>query len=325
MLQAPLMETTMSSLPDDTSDTSQEDMDDLDAMLQAFGLSRQRKIHPRRAALLRKRFEPTPFLDQPRTQRRDRAASMNWRIATDPNGRGLFTTHQILPGSRELPLVDGDGLPNLNFWANFHFASVRPLREGRLFYATAKTLTYQAVNDLLEMAEAHVEQQLTPVDRRNQQPRYSYTPLKDGGVEMTSTAHPRLESLGGLTVGGAKAAWLRQHWDDLESLVTLCPSAVFHPDYSQGIGVHFLVDLDTIDCDTIPAIIERFRRGGEQAYEDPAVSLKKYGSRLREILEVHLWHFDAQQAEAEGRDRPAPPREAVCRLADYQSQGIRWP
>lgn len=315
----------MSSLSASSSPSSEEITEEHQSLLEAFGLPlKRRKMHPRRAALLRKRFEPTPFLDQPRTVRRDKAASKNWRIRTDPNGQGLFTTHQILPGSRELPLIDQNGAPNLNFWANFYFASMRPLREGRLFYATAQTVAKQAVDVLLEMAKTHVDHQLTPVDRRNQRPRYSYTRLKNGGMEMTSTTHPRLESLGGLTVGGAKATWLRQHWNDLETLVALHPHARFDLSYSQGIGVLFLVDEDSLDCQTIPALIERFRRGGEQPYEDPAVDLKKHGQRLRQLLGTHLWRFDAQQAEAEGREPPKLADELV-NLWDYESHGIRWP
>lgn len=315
----------MSSLPNVPSSTLDEEEEDLDALLESMGIKPdRRKLHPRRAALLRKRFEPTPFMDQPRAKRRDRVASLNWRIRTDPNGRGVFYTHAILPGSRELPLVDPDGHPNLNFWANFYFASMRPLREGRLFYATAQTVAKQAVDVLLEMAKTHVDHQLTPVDRRNQRPRYSYTRLKNGGMEMTSTTHPRLESLGGLTVGGAKAKWLRQHWNDLETLVALHPHARFDLSYSQGIGVLFLVDEDSLDCQTIPALIERFRRGGEQPYEDPAVDLKKHGQRLRQLLGTHLWHFDAQQAEAEGREPPELADELV-KLWNYESHGIRWP
>ena len=315
----------MSSLHDVPSSTLDEEEEDLDALLESMGIKPdRRKLHPRRAALLRKRFEPTPFLDQPRTVRRDKAASKNWRIRTDPNGQGLFTTHQILPGSRELPLIDQDGAPNLNFWANFHFASTRPLREGRLFYATAQTVTKQAVDDLLEMTEQQVLAKLSPADRRNRHARYSFTPKKDGWLEMNSTAAPLLDSLGGLSMGGAKAAWLRQHWDTLETLVTLQPHARFDLAYSQGIGVLFLVDEDSLDCQTIPALIERFRRGGEQPYEDPIVDLKKHGHRLRQLLGIHLWRFDAQQAEAEGREPPELADELV-KLWNYESHGIRWP
>lgn len=279
----------------------------------------------RQRAHRRKWYEPTPFLDLPRSKRRDMAASMGWRIQSNPNGGGLFVTNQILPGDRERPLFDLSGHRDLSLWAHFYFKSQRPLRDGVFFYATANTVTKVAVEALLKLAEDHVNGLLTEEERKPNLDLFRYKRLPNGNWQQRQTlAYPTFESLGGLTKDGAKAVWLRQHWHELESLVSLSPVAGLDYSYPRGIRVEFVVDLDTVDRQTIPVIIERFRQKGEQGYIDEPVDLTRYGKRLRELLEVHLWHMDRIQTQAEGKPGPEQPREEVVRVADYQSQPIRW-
>lgn len=272
----------------------------------------------------RHEFEPIPFLDLPRVKRRDKAASLNWRIRSDPNGRGVFTTHEILPGSREWPLLDAQGHRNISLWASFLFMSQAPLREGRFFNATAHSVLYKAFEQLEDQAEAAVLTRVPDTEKALLERRHFFQDHPDGSVSMVSAPASGLPSLGGLTRAGAQAAWLRERWDDLEDLVHIQPGVALDFSYGHGIGVSFVVDQPWVDTETIPGIVEQFRQRGEQEYTEQAVDLKKYAQPLRELMETLLWRWDHEQADAEGA--PAPEAsDAVRRLYHFKSQAIRFP
>lgn len=271
----------------------------------------------------KKKYDPTPFLSLPRSQRRDMTASLGWRIQSDPNGRGIFHTHGILPGSREWPLLDEAGQRNVSLWASFLFLSSAPLRQGRFFNATAYSVLHQAVDKLEELAEEAVVAQVQEEEKPLLECREFFQTYADGSVSTLSAPAAGLPSLGGLTKAGAQAAWLREHWEKLEELVSIAPTAELDFSYGHGIGVRFVVDQPWVDTETIPEIIEAFRQRGEQGYLDPPADLARYAKPLRELLESTLWRWDNAQAQAEGKPGPEPS-DAVRRLYDFRSQAIRW-
>lgn len=280
--------------------------------------SKERKATARRIRL----NAVVPFMTLPRSRRRDLTASLAWRIRTDPNGAGVFRTRSILPGSREWPLFDENGQRELNFHADFRFLSQRPLREGVFFNAWARTATMIAAQEIENLADETIEAQIAPDDAARAEHRIYAQSQPDGGMVTIYAPDAPLDSLGGLTAAGAKAAWLRARWDVLESLVTVHPHAALDYGYARGIGLHVVTDLPTVDTETLPRIIARFRDAGEQAYRDGPMDLAAQGGTLRHLLETTLYHWDLRQAESEGAAQPEPS-ETVRRLGNYQSLGIR--
>lgn len=271
----------------------------------------------------KKKYDPEPFLSLPCPRRRDMTASLGWRIQSDPNGRGIFHTHGILPGSREWPLLDEAGQRNVSLWASFLFLSSAPLRQGRFFNATAYSVLHQAVEKLEELAEEAVLAQVPDQEKSLLEPRQFFQTYANGSISTLSAPDEGIPSLGGLTRAGAQAAWLRERWEKLEELVSIAPEAALDFSYGHGIGVRFVVDQPYVDTETIPLIIQAFRERGEQGYVDPPVDLKRYAKPLRELLEPTLWRWDSTQARAEGNPEPKPS-DAVLRLYDFRSQAIRW-
>lgn len=291
--------------------------------LKNYRASRQAKRSAKYAHHRRKDFKPTPFLDLPRTQRRDLAASLNWRIRSDPNGQGVFTTHGILPGSREYPLFDEHGQRNISVWANFLFMAKAPLREGKFFNAMATSVLREAVERLEDLAEEAITERLSEEDKPNSGRRSFFQERSDGSTVTVLAPSVGLPSLDGLTKSGAQAAWLRERWDRLEELVSIQPHVELDFSYGHGIGVDFLVDMPFVDTETIPTLIKQFHQDGESARLEPPVDLTKYAQPLRDLMETVLWRWDADQARAEGSPEPdASP--TVQRLYDFRSQGVRW-
>lgn len=260
------------------------------------------------------------FEKLPRPYRRAKAVSLRWQIRTDPNGQGVYTTHDILPGSRDWPAHE-DGTLAPSYWADLYFMSARPIREGRFYNAVATSVVMVAVREIEDLAEAAIKAQLSEEDREASRLRAFSRPSKSGS-EMIFATRVGLSSLGGLTRQGAQAQWLRDRWDQLATLVEVRPSAEFLPDYAYGIGLNLVSDQATVDTRTLPAIVQQFLARGEVAYTDEPVDLVLYLDAIRGLLGTILWRWDAHQARAEGRE-PEEPDEALHPYFHFESKPIR--
>lgn len=276
----------------------------------------------RRRLKRRRRQAFVPFQDRPRSQRRSETASVGWRIRNDPNGKGVFTTSVILPGSREYPLYNDQGERELNFWASFLFRSTQPLRAGVFYNATVTSVIQVAVETILEMAEEAVEANMTPEDAKRSR-RTVFQKKTKHGTEMILAPEQPLESLGGLTESGAQAQWVREHWDRFTTLVAVHPKVEFVPGYENGFGLNLVTDLATVDTETIPTIVARFQQRGEIEHTDAAVDLTPHIPTIHRLLETHLWSWDGEEAKARGQEKPEPSL-SVQQLYHYRSHGLRW-
>ena len=293
------------------------------SLLSFFGVaSRPRLARIRKRNGYWKKHFPAPFLDEPRTRRRDRAASLRWRIQSDPEGQGLFTSSILLPGMRGFPLRDEEGRPYPSAWARFSFMSRRPLREAIFFCAHAVTVAHEASEAIVDLTEKAVREMVAEADRPLGPPRQFCRRDSDGNTEVLRAPHSALPSLGGLTVPGAQAAWLRERWHQLETLVTVIPSARLDPGGTAGLGVRFIVDKESLTTETVPMVIRDFLERGEGAYEEAPVDLSLHREALQGMLAFHLWRWDVDQAKSESAEPPLPS-ENVRRWGAHQSQASR--
>jgi hypothetical protein len=274
----------------------------------------------RRRKFAHQRRRPT-YLELDRQTRRSKAVSLRWRIASDPDGQGVFTTHDILPGSRDWPgTPPGTWAPHA--WADFYFMSRKPISQGLFYNAYAKTALEAAALAIEKMAETEVLAKLTEEEQHATRLRSFGKPNADGGSTMIFAPDVGVPSLGGLTKRGAQAQWLREHWDQLATLVEIHPSAELDTQYERGIGLHLIVPETSVDTLTLPHIIKAFLDRGEVAYEDPAIDLAPHLELLKKRLGATLWRWEKQQAEHEGREMDEPD-ESLWPFFDTHSNAIR--
>lgn len=266
------------------------------------------------------RERPT-FLELDRRKRRDMAVSLRWRIRTDPNGQGVFTTHDILPGAREWP-GDPPGTWEPHAWADFYFMSSRPVREGIFYNAYAVTALEKAAKTIEKMAEKAVKSQMSEEDLEATRLRAFSKPLAKGGSSMIFAPDVGAPSLGGLTQYGAQADWLRKRWNDLPSLVQVQPRAEMDIGYQYGVGLHLVVPEISVDTLTLPEIINQFISRGEDSFEDPPIDLTAHVELLQKRLAATLWMWDRRQAKYEGKEAPELD-EALYPFLHTSSNAIR--
>lgn len=288
--------------------------------------SRRSKRRVKYARQLRK--NRVPFGQRPAKVRRAKTVSLAWRIRSDANGRGVFYSRDILPGSREWPFEDGK--THHHAWANFVFLSRRPRREGVIYNAYAITALEKAAQEIEEKAGLVVEEQISEEDKALGRERVYSKRLPDGGVSMVFAPHRGLPSLGGLTKEGAKAKWLRENWEKLSELVEVRTKVELDPEYVYGLGVHLVVGQTSVDCQSIPQIIEDFldrydasvdlnKRLSEQG---GVVDLSEIIDLLRVRMRATLWRWDYTQATAEGREMDKPDEE-LWPYFDTHSNAVR--
>lgn len=263
----------------------------------------------------------TPWVEQKRSVRSSQTVSMRWRILTDPNGAGVFTTHDILPGSTEWP-GEPPGTWTPHAWADFFFLSRRPTADGVFYNAMALTALEEACEAIEEMAREAIAAQMSEEDRQASRIRMFTRRLSGGGREIRFPSDQGLESLGGLTRYGAMAQWLRERWKDLPGLAPVRPRAQIDREYAFGVGLHLTTAEISVDTLSLPRIIAEFLDRGEVPYEDDPVDLERHLDLLQARMRAALWRWDARQATFEGREIPDPDEDAINFLST-QTNAVR--
>lgn len=261
------------------------------------------------------------FASLPYRQRREETVRLGWRIRTDANGRGLFLTHSILPGSREWPDEDQGGLTT---WVDAVFLPQGVKQPDFFFDAHLETAAAVAARTLLEQARAAIEAQMTPEEREETALGMFVGPPEKGGSCPVVFAPPvGAASLNGLTPQGAQAAWLRERWNDRFALAPIGESAAFAERSCSGRSVRLVTAEPNLTVDAVVRAINRFRERGEQAFADPILSPAALQPQFDALLEATLWRWEHTQAEFEGREHPAPTDQMVHRAAGAHSNAVR--
>lgn len=275
-----------------------------------FGLARSRASKRRRPR------QHKVFDDLPLSARRNRAVALGWRIRCDRNGAGVFTSHDYLPGSIEWPVSEGGQV----HWADVIFLSAAGPRTGRIFNATVHTLAMRLAESIEEVVENAIDEQLSPEDRDRARVRMFLRRIPGkNSSEMVFSPHPVLDSLGGMTVEGARAKWLREHWDRLDNLVRVGESAQFLPGFAFGTGLNLTTAQPNLTVEAVAAAIADFRARGETQYEIP-VDFQTQRATVEAMLRGKLWRWDCIQARATGAPDPASPDDV---LVGFESNAIR--
>lgn len=292
-------------------------MSEADDFIPPEGFQSFESMRSRRSKRRRRHDRPV-FDDLPKHHRRSQAVSIGWRIKTDPNGRGVFLTHDYLPGSLDWPVSEGGQV----HWADIFFLSAAGARTGIIYNATIHTLVMRLAETIEEKVEEAVDAMLSDEDRVKSQTRMFLRKIPGKSLSETLFA-PRqaLASLGGLTLEGGRAKWLREHWDQLASLATLGESAKILPGYTYGTGLSLTTAQSNLTAQAVVEAITDFRARGEQEYDIP-VDFETQRKSVEAMLRGKLWRWDCSQATVEGKEAPPAPQDDDM-IIGYESNAIR--
>lgn len=255
---------------------------------------------------MRARHHRTTYAERSRSQRWDAYVSLRWRIARDPNGRGIFTSHQVLPGGR---YDNGDAFitvpkDDASSWADITFLSRRRAGGGWFYNTTVRTAAmaladaaegemFDRVHDMLDEGERALAFQRPEFVRRG---RY---------YEMLPPPRPVLARYG-MTVQGLYAEAL----DAIvrEGTVEVTTGGHFEEDYVYGQGLTLTVDEDNLCIDTLARVARAFLDGGEQeGGERLALGSSTAGEKAKATLaQSAAFHrsLDARARGLESEDAP---------------------
>ena len=293
--------------------------DDLCSRIQ----SRSRK---RRAKYRKHRKRPPVFEKLPRSARRTQTVSIAWRIKCDINGAGIFSTHQILPGSKEWPIEDSPKGPmpptGGSGWVDFLFLSRKPRRAAVFYNAYAKTVGMEIVDRIVVQAAEAVKELLSEEDQNRNRIKAFTRKLASGGSEMVFAPALVFDILDGLTSNGYMGQWLIDRLDSIGALVEVCPNAKLVRDYTYGIGLEMIVKAPSLTVESLANEVRDFLDRGEIEYNDGPIELAPYLAQAREDVEAIAWSF--LRIDANSRGLPDPTPEYVSRSkSDLCSVPIR--
>lgn len=274
----------------------------------------------RRHRARRRRVHKHPVFDElPLSVRRNRAVALGWRIKSSPNGAGIFSSHDILPGSLRWPEEDGGQVQ----WADILFLPQAGHKPGRIFNATIYTLALRMVEKVCDHVEETIDARISPADREAARMKMFTRRIPGADMsEMIFSPHRPLPSLGGVTREGAQADWLRDQWENLEAMCAPCQeSAAFLPGYAYGTGMDLVTAHTNLTVSNIVSAIEQFRATGEIAYEHP-VDFATQRQTVEAILLGKIWRWDCVEAKAQGAEEPPIPQGHAGALLGHESNAI---
>lgn len=262
-----------------------------------------------RSAKLRRKYahqrnRKVPFMTLPRRVRAKKAASLRWKIKSDRNGLGVFTSHQYVPGSVDYPLEPGEKGAG---WVDFYCMSSKPLRAGIFYNGYARTILMEAIDTIEKISKDAAEALLNDSEKvQNELRAFTSKPDKMGLIEMIFAPSPTFDVLGGMTARGFSGQWLLDHLDDVPNLVSIRPHARLMTDYVYGIGLEMLVASPGITVESLAQEIQKFWQRGEIEYEDEPVDLTPYLPEIRASLEATAWSMLRMDAKARNLPDPTP-------------------
>lgn len=277
--------------------------------------ARQRVIARRRRQQKR-----TPFVDKKRSDRRDLFVRLGNQLRQDRQGGGVFSTHDLLPGHPHWPLAPGE--PSPAQWADIYFRSRRFARDGWFYNATIFTLADRLVELVTDLVEDEVLKNLSAEEVRATRAQTFSRRLPNGGIEMTWSEEPRRAALGGLTLSGAKAQWLRDHWDSVHERIALPYQYNTDRAYAYGIGLYLCVAEPGLTADVIARAVHDYWGAGEpdhQAFATIDWSVQR--PLLDRLLWAHVHRWDCAQARANGEKEPSLP-EDLEKIMGYESMPV---
>lgn len=234
------------------------------------------------------------FVNQKRRVRRSMAIAQRWRITQDPNGAGVFTSDQFIPGSPSWEKAFGPLTANnrpSTHWADIYFMSARPIRDGVFYNATIVTAADDLAERMEEESHNFVEQLLPPN-------------LRAKMFGRSIGAAPVFEQFNNRTHYGAQAEYLK-------TVLATLPTRSAHiscrvqPDYVYGVGLEMVTDTECLTMHSIANDIARFQQLGEKDFTietDIAPHLPALRAHLRSTIDA----FEALDAQARGV--PTPPQ-----------------
>jgi len=250
---------------------------------------------------------------------------MGWRIRSDGQGRGLFHTYTALPGWRwPADLTHADGVA-LQVRATVMAQGRRP----RHFYVLQVcTVADQWVQAIVDQAEEAVAAQIAPADQAlARAARVYFLDRPDGSAEVVSIPALPLPSLGERTVGGAKAAWLRAHWDTLAQQVNVATEVVIAPVNPKarraGVAVRLITAEPNLTVAAMARIIANFRAHGEAAQPPVPAPFEPHRPIVEAMLRAQLWRWDREEALAHDQVVAEPTDPQVRAAFGYASSPVR--
>lgn len=244
-----------------------------------------------------KRF--TAFVEKPRSWRRDRYVALRWKIANDPNGRGVFTSQHMMDGG----IYDGKRFDRGgdSHWCDFRFLSQAHARDGLVYTATVRTALMKAADWAEDYAWEKERETLTEEEHAAAYPRLEFITCGRGEYTLKSHDDPVFERLDGLSVWGLRARFLR---DALAIVPPVSPSCEFKKHYKTGMGVWFVTGNDSVTIDNLAGLVEDFWVRGEIAYEDEAIDFSPNNpaqhAKLTEMINAQASSWERMDLRARG-------------------------
>ncbi|HEU0197053.1 MAG TPA: hypothetical protein VFQ88_07595 [Nevskiaceae bacterium] len=260
--------------------------------------------------MIRNRCRYTPYAERTRRFRRKTYVSLQWRIRCDPNGSGVFTTDQVLPGGT---YMDGPALVRVPedppvHWADVRFVSQRHASSGCVYSASVRSAVHAAVDDAENWADDHVDARLTDDERASLLRPLVFEPAGRGCVRLVPRPELRLARFGNRTRHALRAdaleTWLPQY-RGVRLRATLEPDHV----YGQGLT---LITPAPLTAASLAGVVEEFTRNGERPRLGELVPLSNpilADSLPRMIAKLAAWERwrDRRECGEEAGDPPPLP------------------
>lgn len=235
----------------------------------------------------------TPYQDKPRSFRRDRFVSLRWKIAQDPNGRGVFTSKHMLNGG----VYDGQvyEAPGDSHWNDLRFLSKKHAQEGRVYTATVRTALLAALDWAENFAWEKEQATLTPEEYALAHPPLEFVPAGRGLYELKSHPEAVFHRFGPtpITAWGLRSRFLREAF---EQIPPIHPQCTLDRNYKTGLGAHFIVDQPFLTIDRLADLVHAFWERGEVPYQDAPVDFSprhpENHQALRQMIDAVAQHWD---------------------------------
>lgn len=262
----------------------------------------------------------TPFLEKPRSWRRDRFVSLRWKIANDPNGRGVFTSQHMMDGG----IYNGQRYERGvdSHWCDFRFLSRAHAQHGLVYTATVSTALMKAVDWAEEYAWNQERAALNEDEFALAHPAIEFVPCGKGLYTMKSGVDPVFERFGGVSAWGLRARFLREA---IDRIPPVAPSCQLKRHYKTGLGAWFITANPSITIDNVAEMIEQFWARGEVPYEDEAIDFSQGSSNhdaLARMINDQACAWERMDMRARGIDAEEIGNDGATHDQEKPARGL---